>query len=190
MRNQSLSKAVRSPGRSGAPLLAAALCVSLTTGPALAQQAAAPPADVVFRDQAAQLGAQQCAGLYAALGQGATQGAAFAVSTETNRDSPDTHMVRGVIGMTYDLPELTGQAGAMVVATPTAQGCEGQLVRVAPFREACDQVVRLLPAGSVEEQALSGVRQYRLGGNQGQALMIPNGSSCVVMTVGGMTQGR
>lgn len=189
MPNQSLYKAVRGPGRSGSCVLVATLCLTLSAGPTLAQEAAAPSADVVFQDQAAKLGAQQCAGLYAALGQGVTRGAAFAVRTETRKDSPDAHMVQGVVGLTYDLPELKGQAGGVVVATPTADGCEGQLVRIVPFQQPCDQIVSLLPAGAVEEPTLSGVRQYQLG-EQGQALMIPNGATCVVVSLGGMTQGR
>jgi hypothetical protein len=63
-------------------------------------------------------------------------------------------------------------------------------VRVAPFQKPCAEVVSLLPAGSTAGQALSGVWQYQLAGNQGQALMIPSGSTCVVVTLSGMTQRR
>lgn len=154
---------------------------------ALARQAA-PSAANLFQDQAGKLGARKCAGLYAALGQGMTQGAAYTLKTETSTEAPDAHMVQGVVGMTYNSPELKGSAGGIVLATPMAKGCEGYMVRVAPFQKPCAEVLRLLPAGSVEEQRLSGVPQYRLGGNQGQALVIPSGSSCVVVTLAGMTQ--
>jgi hypothetical protein len=117
-----------------------------------------------------------------------THGAAYAVKTETNKDSPDAHMVQGLVGMTYNLADLKGPAGGIVLAAPAAQGCEGYLVRVAPFQKPCSDVVRSMPAGTVEEQNLSGVPQYRLGGNQGQALMIPSGAGCVVVTVFGATQ--
>lgn len=155
---------------------------------ALAQQAAAPSTANLFHDQARKLGAQKCTALYAALGQGVTQGAAFAVKTEINKGAPDAHIVKGIVGMTYNLPDLKGPAGGVVLAAPVAQGCEGYLVRIAPFQKPCAQVVPFLPAGSVAEQPLSGVPQYRLGGNQGQALMIPSGSSCVVVTLLDMVQ--
>lgn len=154
---------------------------------ALAQQAAPAPANL-FQDQAGKLGARKCAGLYAALGQGMTQGAAYTLKTETSKEAPDAHIVQGVVGMAYNLPDLKGPAGGIVLATPMPKGCEGYMVRVAPFQKPCAEVLRLLPAGSVEEQRLSGVPQYRLGGNQGQALVIPSGSTCVVVTLAGMTQ--
>ncbi|MCX8476984.1 MAG: hypothetical protein MT490_14425 [Sphingomonas sp.] len=154
---------------------------------ALAQQAAPPPANL-FQDQAGKLGARKCASLYAALGRGMTQGAAYTLKTETSKEAPDAHIVQGVVGMAYNLPDLKGPAGGIVLATPMPKGCEGYMIRVAPFQKPCAEVLRLLPAGSVEEQRLSGVPQYRLGGNQGQALVIPNGSTCVVVTLAGMAQ--
>ena len=157
---------------------------------AFAQQAAVPKAPAsVFQDQAGKLGARKCASLYAALGQGMTQGAAYALKTETSKEAPDAHMVQGMVGMAYNLPDLKGPAGGIVLATPMPQGCEGYMVRVAPFQKPCAEILRALPAGSVEERKLSGVPQYRLGGNQGQALVIPSGSTCVVVTLAGMTQG-
>lgn len=154
---------------------------------ALAQQAAPAPANL-FQDQAGKLGARKCAGLYAALGQGMTQGAAYALKTETSKEAPDAHMVQGMVGMAYNLPDLKGPAGGILLATPMPKGCEGYMVRVAPFQKPCAEILRALPAGSVEERKLSGVPQYRLGGNQGQALVIPSGSTCVVVTLAGMTQ--
>ena len=170
----------------------AAVLLSLTfiggAGVAAVAQQAAPATANLFYDQASKLGARQCTAVYAALGQGVTQGAAFAVKTEINKGAPDAHIVKGIVGMTYNLPDLKGPAGGVVLAAPVAQGCEGYLVRIAPFQKPCAQVVPFLPAGSVAEQPLSGVPQYRLGGNQGQALMIPSGSSCVVVTLLDMVQ--
>jgi hypothetical protein len=189
--------AVTRRGRSGA--FAAILGLALVGNvcafapiAAAAATAAAPAKAIgnvdVFRDQANKVGARSCADLYEALGQGLTRGATFAVKTEANPGVPDAHIVQGVLGMTYDLPDLKGPAGGVVLAAPGAGGCEGYLVRVAPFQKPCAEVVRFLPAGSVAGQALSGVWQYRLAGTQGQALMIPSGSNCVVVTLSGMTQ--
>lgn len=191
MRKQTLDNILRLHGALRTRAIVGALCATFLCGAgvsAVAQQAAAPSTANLFHDQARKLGAQKCTALYAALGQGVTQGAAFAVKTETNKDAPDAHMMKGIVGMTYNLPDLKGPAGGVVLAAPAAQGCEGYLVRVAPFQKPCAQVVPFLPAGSVAEQPLSGVPQYRLGGNQGQALMIASGSSCVVVTMLEMAQ--
>ena len=155
---------------------------------AFAQQAAAPSPAGVFQEQAAKLGARTCAGLYATLGSLAAQGAAHTVRTETSKESPDTHVVRGTVGMTYNLPELKGQAASVILAAPRGKGCEGQFVRVAPFQKPCQQVAGYLPAGSVARFNLSGVPLYELGGGQGQALMIAYGQSCVVVTIANGTQ--
>lgn len=156
---------------------------------AVAQQATTPPSANVFQEQATRLGARTCAGLYSTLGNLVAQGSAHTVRTETSKESPDTHVVRGTVGMTYDLPELKGQAAGVVLAAPRGKGCEGQFVRVAPFQKPCQQIVRYLPAGSVTKVSLSGVPLYELGGGQGQALMIANGPSCVVVTITNGTQG-
>ncbi len=157
---------------------------------AAAAAATAPANAAVFRDQANKVGAQSCANLYEALGQGLTRGAAFSVKTEADQAAPDAHLVRGLLGLTYDQPDLKGSAGGVVVAAPGQGGCEGYLVRVAPFQKPCAEVVSLLPAGSTAGQPLLGVWEYQLAGNQGQALMIPSGSTCVVVTLSGMTQRR
>lgn len=171
---------------------AAGLAVVAEVGflaPAEATAATAAPANAaIFRDQAEKVGARNCANLYEALGQGLTRGTAYSVKTEADKTAPDAHLVRGVLGMTYDLPDLKGSAGGVVVAAPSQDGCEGYMVRVAPFQKPCAEVVGLLPAGSTAGPPLLGVWQYQLAGTQGQALMIPSGSTCVVVTLSGMTQ--
>lgn len=56
-------------------------------------------------------------------------------------------------------------------------------MRVAPFQQPCAQVLRLLPGGSTPAGNLRDVPLYNLGGNQGQAMLVSNGDSCVVVTV-------
>jgi hypothetical protein len=185
----------RRRSRAFATLLGLALIGHICAFAPLAAAATAAPANApanvdLFRDQANKLGARTCANVYEALGQGLTHGAGFAVKTEADPSAPDAHIVQGVMGMTYDLPDLKGPAGGVVLAAPGTGGCEGYLVRVAPFQKPCAEVVSLLPAGSTAGQALSGVWRYQLAGNQGQALMIPSGSTCVVVTLSGMTQRR
>ena len=174
-------------------LVAGLMIACVASAPTSAAPTATPPAPTasdtvspgtrVFAEQAGKLGAQKCARLYSVLGDLVSQGADYAVRTETNKQAPDAHLVQGAVGMTYNLPDLKGQAAGLVFAAPVANGCEGHFVRIAPFQKPCEQVVKDLPAGSVGAANLSGVPVYQLGGGQGQALMIPSGASCVVVTV-------
>ncbi|HJS09987.1 hypothetical protein [Sphingopyxis sp.] len=174
-------------------LVAGPMIACVASAPASAAPTATPsartapdtlsPGTRVFAEQAGKLGAQKCARLYSVLGDLVSQGANYAVRTETNKQAPDAHPIQGAVGMTYNLPDLKGQAAGLVFAAPVANGCEGHFVRIAPFQKPCEQVVKDLPAGSVGAANLSGVPVYQLGGGQGQALMIPSGASCVVVTV-------
>ena len=174
-------------------ILAAFGATMVATGVAAASQSGAPtktPANPAnpFQQQAAQLGVRKCAGLFTALGQTATYGSAYATQTRTGQGNPDASGVHAVAGMTYNTPDFRGQAAAVVMAAPAGQGCEGQLVRIAPYQRPCQQMVALFPAGSTAAGSLSGVPLYNLGGNQGQALLVPNGQTCVVVTVAQGTQ--
>ncbi|MGK6353998.1 hypothetical protein ACMGDH_02075 [Sphingomonas sp. DT-207] len=151
---------------------------------AQSQQAAAKaPAASVFQDQASKLGVRRCANLFAALGETVSNGAVYTVVAQSGGAAADGHGVQGVVGMTYNAPGYTAQAAGVVLAAPVGEKCEGQLVRVAPFQRACKDVVGQLPAGSTPAGNLSGVPLYILGGNQGQAMLVSSGNSCVVVTV-------
>ncbi|MCG5263121.1 hypothetical protein EM868_20040 [Cupriavidus gilardii] len=147
--------------------------------PANAQQNAAAS----FQKQAADLGIKSCANLFAALGDSLTRGTTYASNAATQKDAPNDHAAQAVVGMRYDTPNYKGQSAGVVFTSPTKTGCEGGLVRVAPFPQSCPDVVKQLPQGSTLATMLSGTPLYNLGGNQGQALLVPSGNSCVVVTV-------
>lgn len=162
----------------------ALMAVLAGSGAAQSKQAATKaPAANVFQEQAGKLGVRRCANLFAALGNTVSNGAAYTVQTQTGGAAADAHGVQGVVGMTYDTPGYAAQAAGVVIAAPVGTKCEGQLVRVAPFQRACKDVVDQLPAGSTAVGSLSGVPLYNLGGGQGQAMLVSNGNSCVVVTI-------
>ena len=167
---------------SGPILLAVpAHALAQATPPAQAQPAA--PASNAFRDHARQAGVARCANLYEALGQTLTAGSTYAVNSQWSDEAPDAHAVQGVVGMNYNLSDYKTQAAGVVVAAPAAQGCEGNMVRVAPFQQPCAQVVARLPQGSAQVATLAGTPLYQLGGNAGQVLLVPNGNGCIVVSV-------
>jgi hypothetical protein len=164
-------------------VVAGLLTVTTASATEAAPQKAATPQVGPFQQQAAQLGVRQCANLFAGLGQTVTYGSTYGVQTNANKAAPDSRGAQALIGMSYNVPGYKAQAAGVVTATPVGQTCEGQLVRVAPFQKPCPEVVAMLPKGSVEGGNLSGVPLYNLGGNQGQALLVPSGATCVVVTV-------
>lgn len=145
-----------------------------------------------FQQEAGKLGVRRCANLFSTLGQSLTNGSTYAVQVQANRAAPDAHAVSGVAGMSYKQPEpdYSGSAVGIALAAPVGGACEGQLVRVTPFQKACTEVVKLLPQGSTVAGNLSGVPLYNLGGNQGQALMVASGATCVVVSVAHMADAK
>jgi hypothetical protein len=172
-------------GRSGrrAVALVAMTGLACSASAAAVAQQAAPSAAAVFEGEANKLGAHKCASLFSGLGNSLTAGSAFAVQTEVGAKPADAHATQGVVGMSYDTPSYKGQAVGVIFAAPVGGACEGNLVRVAPYQRSCQDVVGLLPAGTTAGDTLSGVATYNLGGNQGLALLLPSGSSCVVVSV-------
>lgn len=142
--------------------------------------------DTPFEKHASQAGVRTCAKVFAALGQALTLGSTYTEQTQWNTSSPDTHPVQAIAGMTYDLPDYKAQAAGVVFASPIGQGCEGGFVRVAPFQRACQDIVQTLPAGSVLADNLSNSMLFNLANNGGQALLVPNGNACVVISVARM----
>jgi hypothetical protein len=147
-----------------------------------ADEAAATKSDL-FSEQAYQLHANSCAGLYAALGNGAVAGSTYTLRTKVDGAAPNAHPVQGTVGMTYNLPNAKGPAAALVSAVPVGKKCEGQFVRIVPFQIDCNQILRDFPTGSKLIGNLSGVPFYELGGKGGQALTIPSGKTCVVVSI-------
>ncbi|MCD9122707.1 hypothetical protein [Cupriavidus sp. UGS-1] len=172
------------------PIAALAIAASVGLGAVATNAAAqAAPANApqgaaaTFQKQAADLGIKSCANLFAALGESLTRGTTYASNASTQKDAPNDHAAQAVVGMRYDTPNYKGQSAGVIFTSPTKTGCEGGLVRVAPFPQSCPDVVKQLPQGSSLATTLSGTPLYNLGGNQGQALLVPSGSSCVVVTV-------
>ncbi|SFP71874.1 hypothetical protein SAMN03159463_04743 [Mesorhizobium sp. NFR06] len=139
-----------------------------------------------FQAHAAQAGVHTCANLFVTLGQALTAGSTYAVQTQWDNSSPDTHAVQAVAGMSYNLPDYKTQAAGVVYASPAGQTCEGGFVRVAPFQRSCQEVATTLPEGSLRADNLSNTMLFNLANNGGQALLVPTGNTCIVVSVARM----
>jgi len=115
-----------------------------------------------------------------------TLGTTYTEQTQWNTSAPDAHPVQAIAGMTYDLPDYKAQAAGVVFASPVGKGCEGGFVRVAPFQKSCQDIMQTLPKGSVLADNLSNTMLFNLANDGGQALLVPTGNSCVVVSVARM----
>lgn len=140
-------------------------------------------ADTPFLAHTKQAGLSACSNVYPILGQLLTSGAKYNVVSEWNQQAADQHPIQGLVGLDYESQNYTGPAGGIVMAAPNGTDCEGAMVRIAPLPTACSNVPATLPEGSKIANTLGTVSVYTLAGNGGQALLVPSGESCVVVSI-------
>ncbi len=155
----------------------------------IAQSAAAKKApgpalpDTPFLAHVKQAGLSTCSNVFPILGQILTDGAKYNVQSEWNEKEPDKHPVQALVGLDYQSKNYTGPAAGLVFASPNGSACEGAMVRVAPLPISCQNVPATLPQGSKLTNSLGKVSVYTLANNGGQALLLPSGEACIVMSV-------
>lgn len=152
-------------------------------GGATAAQASPALPDTPFLQHVKQAGVQACSTVFPVLGQILTTGTKYSVKSLWNDQAADKHAVQAFVGMDYATERYSGPAAGVVFASPTASGCEGAMVRVAPFASPCSDIPSVLPRGSKITDHLGQVEVYELGENAGEALLLPTGNSCVVISV-------
>ncbi|WP_274425156.1 hypothetical protein [Chelativorans sp. YIM 93263] len=146
-------------------------------------------ADTPFLQHAEQAGLETCSTVFPALGELLTNGSQYQVQSTWNSEKPDEHAVQSLVGMTYQAESYTGTAAGFVFAAPTGSVCEGSMVRVAPFSRPCNDISALLPAGSKLANNLGNVAVYSLANNGGDALLLPAGETCIVVSIASAVQG-
>lgn len=146
-------------------------------------EAGVDAADSPFRQHAKQAGLLACSNVFSGLGALLTGGSQYGVQSIWNNDTPDQHAVQALVGMNYATEGYSGIAAGVVVAAPTGSNCEGSMVRVAPFPVPCADMHARLPQGSKLTNNLVQVSVYELPNNGGNAMLLPTGNSCVVISV-------
>lgn len=152
--------------------------------PAIAETSPSKPdlADTPFLQHAKQAGLKSCSTVFPALGELLTNGSQYGVQSFWNSEAPEEHSIHALAGMSYQTSSYTGTAAGIVFAAPMNSGCEGAMIRVAPFAKACADIPAALPQGSKLTNNLGQVAVFSLGSG-GEALLLPNGNSCVVISV-------
>ncbi|MEX2743014.1 hypothetical protein AB3480_16920 [Rhizobium mongolense] len=151
-------------------------------------KAAAPtPADTPFRQHARTAGLQACSNVFPGLGALLTNGSQYAVQSTWDLKTPDKHAVQALVGMNYATKVYSGAAAGVVIAAPTGSLCEGAMIRVAPFATPCADMPAMLPKGSRLTNNLVQISVYELPDNGGNAMLLPTGSGCAVISVASAT---
>lgn len=151
--------------------------------PARADAATPARPDSPFLRHVEQAGLKACSNVYPVLGKMLTNGTKYEVRSSWSNHSASIHAIQSLVGMEYSAKQYRGPAAGVVFAAPDGSGCGGSMVRVVPFAATCDQIPALLPAKSERSNELGHVTVYQLPGNGGEALLLPAGRSCVVISV-------
>ena len=138
----------------------------------------------VFARHIRQAGMSKCTTVFPLLGEMLVAGAQYTARSHWNSENADQHMLQALVGLDYKSDGYEARAGGFVFASPLpGGGCEGAMVRIAPFPKACTDVEALLPEGSTAADTLSGIQTYQLGSGQGHAMLLPAGTaSCVAIS--------
>jgi hypothetical protein len=158
---------------------------ALVSQPAIAETSKVDPSrpETPFLQHVKQAGLKSCSTVFPVLGELLTNGAKYDVQTSWNSDAADSHSVQALVGMSYTTQSYSGPAAGVVVAAPTQSTCEGTMVRVAPFSASCADIPPILPQGSRLANNLGQIAVYALGNNGGNALLLPTGTGCVIVSV-------
>ncbi len=140
-------------------------------------------ADTPFLQHAKQAGLQSCSTVFPALGELLTNGTQYNVQSVWNNGAADKHAVQALVGMNYARQGYSGPAAGIVFAAPVASGCEGSMVRVAPFTASCADISAKFSNGSKLINTLGQVGVYELGNSGGDAMLLPAGNGCIVISV-------
>ncbi|MBN8954823.1 MULTISPECIES: hypothetical protein [unclassified Rhizobium] len=143
--------------------------------------------DTPFLQHAKQAGLKSCSTIFPVLGQLLTNGTQYNVQSIWNNEAADKHAVQALVGMNYATQGYNGPAAGIVFAAPVASGCEGSMVRVAPFTASCQDISTKFPDGSKLVNNLGPIGVYALGGEGGDAMLLPTESGCVVISVASAT---
>ncbi|WP_206611537.1 hypothetical protein [Falsirhodobacter deserti] len=136
----------------------------------------------IFSQHSKEAGIGTCSTVFPALGEILTSGSQYSIQSSWNAERPNDHAVQAFVGMDLKTDSYSGPAAGIVYAAPTSSACEGTMIRVVPFSTSCTEIPALLPDGSKLVNNLGQISVYYLGKNGGDALLLPSGNSCTVIS--------
>lgn len=146
-------------------------------------EAAPVSGDTPFHHHVVQAGSITCGAAFPAMGQLLTQGSQYMVQSRWNQQNPERHAMHALVGMRFDTPEHTGPAVGYMVAAPVSGSCETGMIRITPFEQSCEEILRLFLRGSPMTARLQGLPTYAVADGS-EVMTVPIGENCVTVSVG------
>jgi hypothetical protein len=135
-----------------------------------------------FSDHVAKAGMTACSSGFPAMGASLAQNSRYMVETNWNKQDPNHHLLRALVGIRFDTSDYKGPAVGVLTAAPIDGACETSAVRVTPFEMSCDEVVRRFLGGRALAARLQDLPTYQVADGS-QVMTMPIGKNCVAVSV-------
>jgi hypothetical protein len=123
-----------------------------------------------------------CAGAVA-RGSAAAIDAPHSAFSNWNPGAANLHAFQSIVIETYQSP-VAPRAAAVILASPSANGCDATTIQVFPSARSCVDVEKDILKSSVVIGKLAGLPLYRTNANEHRLLMPTAGNGCVIIGVG------
>lgn len=99
-----------------------------------------------------------------------------------NTGAPNLHAFQSIVVETYRSP-LAPRAASVILASPSANGCDATAIQIFPSARPCAEVEKDILKSSSMIGNLAGLPLYQTSTNQHQVLMPTAGNGCVIVGV-------
>jgi hypothetical protein len=100
-----------------------------------------------------------------------------------NPGAPNLHAFESIVIETYQSP-VAPRAASVILASPSANGCDATAIQVFPSARPCIDVEKDILKSSVLIGKLAGLPLYRTNAGEHRVLMPTAGNGCVIIGVG------
>lgn len=99
-----------------------------------------------------------------------------------NSGAPNLHAFQSIVIETYQSP-VAPRAASVILASPSANGCDATAIQVFPSARPCIEVEKDILKSSAVIGKLAGLPLYRTSANEHRVLMPTAGNGCVIIGV-------
>jgi len=100
-----------------------------------------------------------------------------------NPGAPNLHAFQSIVLETYQSP-VAPRAAAVILASPSANGCDATTIHVFPSARSCVDIEKDILKSSAVIGKLAGLPLYRTNAGEHRILMPTAGNGCVIIGVG------
>jgi hypothetical protein len=147
-----------------------------------AGQNSAQPGATPFDNQVKQANLKACSKTFIDLGKAASANGDYMAMSEWNQAQPEAHSIQSIIGMNFKNAQGLRNGASVVFAAPVQNGCEGNMVRIVPTPQSCNDVAKGLGLQRNQVTELSNVPVATTKTGI-RFMLLAAANSCVIVTV-------